>query len=263
MKKALYNQIGNGYNLTRSADPYIAERLYEAVFSGTDGSYLDIGCGTGNYAIALSEKGLSISGIDPSDKMLASAKERCTNIRWHNGSAENLHFADKTFTGIVGMLTLHHWQDIPAGFKEMHRVIQPGGKVAFFTSEPEQMKGYWLNHYFPGMLQQSIRQMPSVESLGDAASDAGFKVLPTEKYSIKADLKDHFLYVGKDRPEIYLDKVIRDGISSFAALANAEEVERGLFQLESDINSGKFNQVKALYQNDIGDYMIFKAVRTK
>jgi len=263
MKKVLYNQIGNDYNLTRSADPYIAGRLYEAVFSGTDGPYLDIGCGTGNYTIALSGKRLSITGVDPSDKMLTSARERCTTIRWHKGSAESLPFADKTFIGIVGMLTLHHWHDILAGFKEMHRVIQPGSKVVFFTSEPEQMKGYWLNHYFPCMIQESTRQMPSLELLRDTASAAGFKALPPEEYFVRADLKDHFLYVGKDRPEIYLDKTIRDGISSFAALGNGEEVERGLLQLENDINSGEFNQVKASYQNDIGDYIIFRAVRPK
>ena len=76
MGGVLYNSIGTGYNNKRTADPYLTERLYENVFSGGEGLYLDIGCGTGNYTLALQNKGLELWGIDPSAKMLETAISR-------------------------------------------------------------------------------------------------------------------------------------------------------------------------------------------
>ena len=98
-------------------------------------------------------------------------------------------------------------------------------------------------------------QMPSFEAVSQAAWQAGFEIAGTEKYFIKADLSDHFLYVGKNRPELYLEQRIRSGISSFSALSNAEEVETGLRQLEGDIESNHFTQVQSRYENDLGDYL--------
>ncbi len=76
MPEAIYNKIGTGYNQTRRADPYITNRLFSLLNSanGTK-TYLDVGCGTGNYTIRLAEMGLRFIGMDPSDVML-EAKAR-------------------------------------------------------------------------------------------------------------------------------------------------------------------------------------------
>ena len=72
--KAKYDDIGINYNETRSADPYIAERLLKNLNPKTNGLYLDIGCGTGNYTNELQKKGFNFIGIDPSKKMLEKAR---------------------------------------------------------------------------------------------------------------------------------------------------------------------------------------------
>ena len=81
----------------------------------------------------------------------------------------------------------------------------------------------------------------------------------TEKYFIQPDLQDHFLYVGKHRPRLYMDAQIRQGISSFSALANQAEVRVGLQQLEEDITSGVVQQHIEAYENDLGDYLFIVA----
>ena len=43
-----------------------------------------------------------------------------------------------------------------------------------------------------------------------------------------------------------------EGISS---LANQEEVDQGLSQIRTDIDSGKINHIMDSYKNDWGDYM--------
>ena len=257
--KILYDDIGVGYNATRQADPYITEKLFQFLSPQADKVYLDIGCGTGNYTIALSNRGLNFYGVEPSEKMLAIARSRNKTINWLLGQAEQIPANDHRFDGAIATLTIHHWADLKKSLKEINRVLKNGSGIVFFTATPRQMEGYWLNHYFPKMLNDSILQMPSFENINDALLDAGFVISATEKYFIQADLKDHFLYAGKNRPELYLDEEIRKGISSFSALANIEEVRQGLLKLNSDLNLKRFEEIKAKYNNDEGDYLFVVA----
>ena len=72
----VYETIGEGYNATRQADPFLTERFFHLLQALNNGLYLDIGCGTGNYTIALAGRGLNFYGVDPSEKMLAEARLR-------------------------------------------------------------------------------------------------------------------------------------------------------------------------------------------
>lgn len=107
-----YDKIGTAYNATRQADPYLTERLLYHLQPKTDGHYLDIGCGTGNYTLAFAGKGFNFMGVEPSEKMLNQAKSRNRQINWINGTAEQIPADDKTFDGITATLTIHHWTDL-------------------------------------------------------------------------------------------------------------------------------------------------------
>jgi SAM-dependent methyltransferase len=253
--KVLYDNIGSGYNATRQADPYIAEKLFQLLFAQSGKLYMDLGCGTGNYTIALANKGLNFHGVEPSGKMLDIAKSRNSAITWHLGTAEQIPANDGQFDGAIATLTIHHWADLKESSQEIYRVLKNNTKLVIFTATPQQMKGYWLNHYFPKMLMDSILQMPGFNNIKEAAEEAGFIIANTEKYFIPDDLEDHFLYVGKNRPELYLDEEVRKGISSFSALANAGEVKQGLEELYSDIKHNRFQDIKEQYNNDLGDYL--------
>ena len=253
--EAKYDHIGKGYNNTRKADPFLLERLRYHLNPIHEGLYLDIGCGTGNYTSKLHNKETKFIGIDPSQKMLNKAQKTSPHIDWKLGNAESIPLEDSTIEGVVGTLTLHHWNDLQQGFSELYRVMKNYANVVFFTATPEQMKGYWLNHYFPKMLEDSIAQMPSLEEITKAMKASGFGNIFKEKYSIQPDLKDQFLYVGKQNPKLYLDAAIRNGISSFSHLAHQEEVQNGLAQLEKDITSGEINKIMKRYENRTGDYL--------
>ncbi|WP_422107767.1 class I SAM-dependent methyltransferase [Winogradskyella sp.] len=250
-----YNKIGVNYNQTRKADPYLTDQLLKHLNPNKKGLYLDIGCGTGNYTNALNERGFQFIGIDPSIEMLQKARLNNQSINWQIGTAEKTGLPENSIDGIVATLTIHHWTNLSRAFSELKYVLKPGGKIIVFTSTPKQMKGYWLNHYFPKMLEDSILQMPSFEAVEEAMMSSGLKVITTENYDIKPDLKDQFLYCGKQNPELYFDESIRHGISSFSALANKEEVEKGLATLKNDIDSGEIHAIIKSYDNDFGDYL--------
>lgn len=255
-----YDRIGSGYNRTRKADPHLADRMFELLQVGAGSSCLDIGCGTGNYTVALARRGLAFTGVDPSEKMLEKASLANPQVRWLQGTAEAIPLPTRSMDGALASLTLHHWADLEAGCREVRRVLRPDARWVIFTSTPEQMQGYWLRHYFPNMLEDSIAQMPSMPLVEGALHQAGFAIEKTEAYEIRDDLQDLFLYAGKDRPELYLDAEVRQGISSFSNLANAAEVEGGLTELQRDLRSGKIEEVVARYRHDLGDYLFIVGV---
>ena len=250
-----YDKIGIDYNLTRRADKYLTERLLHFLSPCEKGIYLDIGCGTGNYTNEFEKKSFQFIGIDPSAEMLTKAKTKNEKIDWRIGTSENIELDSESIDGIIGSLTIHHWPDLEKGFAELSRVLKSNGRIVIFTSTPKQMKGYWLNHYFPQMLEDSIAQMPSLENVKAAMEKAAIGIVNTEKYFVKPDLQDQFLYCGKENPELYFKEEVRNGISSFSSLSNRQEVKQGLSQLRNDIDSGKINEITTSYENEMGDYL--------
>jgi len=252
--KIKYDEIGKEYNLTRKADSLLTENLIKFLAPKTEGIYLDIGCGTGNYTDKFHKRGFRFIGIDPSERMLKKAKNKNSEIDWRIGSAENTGLPPNCVDGIIGSLTIHHWTNLSRGFKGLHSVLKPEGTIVIFTSTPRQMKGYWLNHYFPKMLKDSINQMPDLETVTRIMKNAGFEITKLEDYFIQPDLEDKFLYCGKHNPEQYFDEQIRNGISSFSSLSNKVEVDKGLSELRLDITTGKIKEIIRSYENQLGDY---------
>jgi ubiquinone/menaquinone biosynthesis C-methylase UbiE len=254
-----YDKIGMGYNKTRTADPYLLGRMHDLLGLNESQILLDIGCGSGNYTIALAQKGLLCIGVDPSEHMLDLAQKRDQSIKWIKGHAERIPLIDNSVDAVLASLTLHHWSDLLLGFKEIRRVMHQTGRIVIFSSTSEQMSSYWLNHYFPQMLQQSIKQMPSIHAIREALQANNFVITLEEKYEVKPDLQDKFLYVGKSQPHLYLDPQIRNGISSFSDLALKSEVSEGLARLQNDIESGEIDKIIRQHDNSAGDYIFVVA----
>ena len=250
-----YDSIGINYNATRKADTFLFHQLCSHLNPSKEGVYADIGCGTGNYTNEFQKMGFSFIGIDPSKEMLRQAKVRNQHITWKIGTAENTGLDENSVDGVVAFLTLHHWTNMQHGFSEVSRILKPDGQFVLFTSTPEQMEGYWLNHYFPKMLSDSKATMPSLTGIKDAMENAGIQLEKIAPYFVKPDLEDLFLYAGKHNPALYLNEKVRRGISSFSSLANKKEVEKGFSELKTDITTGKIHEIIKSYENSIGDYL--------
>lgn len=260
MTQVLYDRIGIGYNNTRQADPFLAGRLFHLLEADPSKKYLDIGCGTGNYTIALAEKGVTITGVEPSAVMREQANARQSNVSFVTGSSENIPFADQYFDGVSAILTIHHWSSLAKGLKEIYRVLKTGGVLVIFHSTPKQMEGYWLNHYFPDFIPPAGSIMQTKEEIEELALDAGLKLAAIENYSVTPDLKDLFLQCGKHNPELYFRDDIRNGISTFRNFGTKEKLLLGLEMLRSDIDNVKFQKIKESYDNEDGDYLWLKFI---
>lgn len=254
-----YDQIGVGYNTTRKADHYLLGRMIHFLKADNVGTYLDIGCGTGNYTIEFSKRGVKMIGIDPSEAMLSIARSRNSDVKWINGKAEAMSLADSSVDGVLAVLTTHHWNNQDKGYAELGRVMKPGSRLVIFTATPEQMRSYWLSHYFPTVLRDAAKHMLSYETIEANLHRAGFISVSAEKYFVTNDLQDLFLQSGKHNPASYLDENVRRGISSFATAKNPDEVRIGLSQLREDIATGDIEAVMKKYESEVGDYLFVAA----
>lgn len=94
---------------------------------------LEVGCGPGTALRQIAEKaahGYAV-GVDPSEVMRAQARRRVARLGdrcdVRPGSAEDLPFVEGSFDRVLTVNTLHHWDDVDRGLREMHRVLRYGG----------------------------------------------------------------------------------------------------------------------------------------
>lgn len=94
---------------------------------------LDLGCGDGELAIELWKRGARIVGIDASNSMIDAAKLRA---RQHNADivfgvaiAQDLPFPRESFDAVVAVTVLCFVEDAAPVFREMARVLRPGGRL--------------------------------------------------------------------------------------------------------------------------------------
>lgn len=91
---------------------------------------VDVGCGTGILAarIQATLHPAEVTGVDPSEGMLANARRRSSAVNWLEGTAEVLPLADGSVDAVTSS-TAFHFFDQPAALAEFHRVLAPGGIV--------------------------------------------------------------------------------------------------------------------------------------
>lgn len=102
---------------------------------------LEIGCGGANCGIALAKKGALVTCTDISAGQLEFAKRNAekekVNISFAETRMEDLSFLkDKEFDKVVSICAIMYVKDIDKVFKEVHRVLKPGGSFIFSTNDP-------------------------------------------------------------------------------------------------------------------------------
>jgi ubiquinone biosynthesis O-methyltransferase len=104
-------------------------------WQGTD--VLDLGCGGGFMAVALAERGATVTGIDPAEKAIAIANLHVASqnlgIRYLVGSGEHIPLADQSMDRVVCVDVLEHVANLHQVISEVRRVLRPDGLFLFDT----------------------------------------------------------------------------------------------------------------------------------
>ncbi len=123
------------------------QRAIDALAIETGDHILDIGCGPGRGLAELAARAPRgrVVGVDPSDVMVASALRRnrrlidARRVDVAGAGVEALPFADAEFDKAICVHVVYFWKDLDAGFREIARVLRPGGRlvIVFRTNEDE------------------------------------------------------------------------------------------------------------------------------
>lgn len=134
---------------------------------------LDVGCGTGELAVAATAQRMAVMAADPDPDMVALARDAVDRA----GSADtvtvveaglpDLPFADGEFDRVAANFVVNHLPDPRAGVRELARVTRPGGRVAMTT---------WVS----GELEPS-------RLFADAMAEVGVTSLPGQRLAPELD----------------------------------------------------------------------------
>jgi ubiquinone/menaquinone biosynthesis C-methylase UbiE len=108
---------------------------------------LELGAGTGFFSLNLKQAGVldEVHVTDLSPGMVGAARANAESlgftVQGRVADAERIPYEDNTFDVVVGHAVIHHIPDVEAAFREMLRVLKPGGRFVV-AGEPTTI-GDW------------------------------------------------------------------------------------------------------------------------
>jgi SAM-dependent methyltransferase len=199
---------------------------------------LDVGCGTGKQ-VAANRTALpeaTLVGLDLFAGMLAIAQERCPEAAWVQGDGAALPFPDRSFDYLTNQFSYAHVQHKEGFFREVCRVLRPGGRFVLTNIDPWTMPDWIIYRFFPAARERDDRDFwpaERIEAVMEAAGFVGVEV--TRVHQTRQEDLAEFLALARQRHRT----------SQFMALPDAE-YEAGLGRIEGAIDRAGKRPAKVL-----------------
>jgi len=194
--RAMFDRIAGFYDLMNSVmtaglHHRWRSRAVDLAAVGPGSRVLDVATGTGDLAIALSQRGCDVVGSDFSEQMLERARDKAPGLRWERGNALELPYGDDEFDAATVGFGARNFSDLERGLREMARVVRPGGRVVILEittpTKPPLSTFYrlWFDRVVPllgrltgeevaySYLPSSVRRFPAPPELAATMERAG------------------------------------------------------------------------------------------
>jgi demethylmenaquinone methyltransferase/2-methoxy-6-polyprenyl-1,4-benzoquinol methylase len=194
--RAMFDRIARVYDrmnsvMTAGMHHRWRDRAVDLAAVGPGSRALDVATGTGDLAIALRGRGAEVVGLDFSEGMLELARAKAPDIRFEQGNALELPYADGEFDAVTVGFGARNFSDLGRGLAEMARVTKPGGRVVVLEITTPQKPPlswffrFWFDQAVPRLgrlagdpdaysyLPSSVRRFPAPRELAAELAAAG------------------------------------------------------------------------------------------
>ena len=149
-------------------DRQLLDRL--AAETASKGPLCDMGCGPGEVARYLKDRGADALGIDLSVGMVRQARLLSPDIPFQRGNMLALEVPDSSWAGITAFYSIIHIprERVSEALRELHRVLKPGGVLllSFHVGEETIHLDQWwgevlsldFNFYMPAQMERWLRE---------------------------------------------------------------------------------------------------------
>lgn len=123
-----------------AAECDLIERIFQTYGAGPIHNVLDLGCGTGNHALPLAQRGYEIVGVDRSESMLAHARRKAADlvgsegVTFQQGDIRSIDL-QRYFDAVLMMFAVLGYQlenaDVLSVLRAARQHLRPGGLFIF------------------------------------------------------------------------------------------------------------------------------------
>lgn len=157
-------------------------------------TFIEIGCGTGNYIIALSNEITyrNYCGFDLSEEMLKVARSRSSTVEFIHGDSE-VQFPFDTWRLAFLVDVIHYIVNLELFFGETASILKSEGQLLIVTDSEDNIRNRSLTNYFPEILDIELDRYPSLSLLHQNAEKVGLELLGEEPSDGTIDFNEIFI----------------------------------------------------------------------
>ncbi len=188
-----FDRVAHLYDETRGVPPeaekQIGDGLAALLFEASPTPHLlEVGIGTGRIAVPLAERGVRVTGIDISEKMLAILRGKRTDIDVMLSEASRPPLRDRSFDAALFVHILHLVPDAAATVRATIPLVRPGGLLI----EARDDHGESLRSQADKLIRRTVEELAGVDIGGwtpyergaqifaEIAREAGAEVVPAQ-----------------------------------------------------------------------------------
>jgi ubiquinone/menaquinone biosynthesis C-methylase UbiE len=168
------------------------------------GEICDMGCGPGHVARFLHDQGASVFGLDLSSRMLEEARRLNPDISFRQGNMLALDLPDASLAGITAFYAIVNLPkaSLPQVFREMARVLQPGGLLllAHHIGDQIQHRDEWWDR--PISMDFHFLEPLATQRDLQAAGLTVEEVIEREPYAPEVEHQSRRAYIFAHKPAV-------------------------------------------------------------
>jgi SAM-dependent methyltransferase len=132
--------------------PHIRRRVRDILaFRNSPGRAIDIGCGRGEVAIALSHRGFRCVGVDMKPRVIEHLQREFPSVEWRCATTEELAESDEKFDVLTLYHVLEHISDPKAALAQIKKLANPGALIVIEVPNVGGLEARWKGprwHYY-------------------------------------------------------------------------------------------------------------------